>query len=184
MKTILITLLFLVSFDAVYADRLLVLRSDKSYVAQKSYHGTGDAITVNQKASEMFNDIKISEANNPDDHWWFRISAKGVMITPGIYNSARFFDPQNPDTEIEFDFSTFGRGAESIGLVKVHQAYYSANRLFSRFAADILLFENGNQEQWTYIEIRLNSDVSSHMKDGVIENPPTRQELEKHFKKE
>jgi len=157
---IILGLLFL-SNSVNAASSFLFASSEESWLGMgREFYGEDDDITYSQQKNFYVHGFSVGDNTPTHTSWRFTfIVRNGLPITTGVHNTLRSLDYLRPEIGMSLDLATAGHGAsELIGLVEVHEVMYLDEFLY-KFAADILVLENGNENKWNYAEIRMNSDV-------------------------
>ena len=126
----------------------------------REFYGEDDDITYSQQKNFYAHRFNIGDGTPTHTGWQFTFMVRnGLPITTGVHHTLRSLEYLRPDIGMSIDLYTGGHGANVlVGLIEVHEVMYFDEFLY-KFAADITVFEDGNEDKWNYAEIRMNSDV-------------------------
>ena len=161
-----IAVIFSLMISATFAQAassFLFVSSELSWLGRgREFFGEDDQITFSQRQNFNLFEFGVGINNSNESGWLLTFNVGGRPITPGLYDTLRYLE-HYPQPEIPMTFSfTSERNSplgQLVGIVDVHEAVYLGGDYLYRFAADILVLEEGNEEKWNYMEIRQNSDV-------------------------
>lgn len=181
MKSFFSLILFFVFVQVSHADSFIIISSPESYVSGQNtrFFGEGDGIKISQIVRTFNLELTVSDPQDSETSFMFTLRTKdGGRMKTGSTKCVRMIHGDTT-AEMELDFSTPGRGAETSGTLKIHEVLYAEDGSLKKFSADVLIFENSQESKWTYFEVRIGSEIEHTIDASSFLSPPGPEDLKK-----